>query len=121
MRKVCIRRDDRRVRSTKLEGDHDVFGDGTTILKPAFGHTQGHQVLFLNLPRTGPLLLAGDLYHYRAERAMGKLPTFEFNKEETRAARADIEAFIMRTKAQLWIQHDLEAFRNLKKAPDFYD
>jgi glyoxylase-like metal-dependent hydrolase (beta-lactamase superfamily II) len=36
--------------------DHDVFGDGTVVLKYAPGHTPGHQMLFLKLARTGPVL-----------------------------------------------------------------
>src|SRR5436190_19309912 len=42
--------------------DHDVFGDGTVIIKFTPGHTPGHQSLFLKLARTGPVLLSGDLY-----------------------------------------------------------
>jgi glyoxylase-like metal-dependent hydrolase (beta-lactamase superfamily II) len=109
-------------RTTLLrDEDHDVFGDGTVVLKRAAGHTPGHQVLFLKLARTGPVLLSGDLYHYRAERTLGKLPTFEFNQEQTRAARKTIEAFMTKTGAQLWIQHELDAHRKLKKAPEFYE
>ena len=44
--------------------EHDVFGDGTVILKAAPGHTPGHQVLYVKLPETGPVVLSGDLYHY---------------------------------------------------------
>lgn len=101
--------------------EHDVFGDGTVVLKLAAGHTPGHQVLFLRLPKTGPIVLSGDLYHYPQERTMDRYPTFEFNVDQTRAARKDLDAFLARTKAALWIQHDLGAHRRLKKAPDFYE
>jgi len=100
--------------------EHDVFGDGTVILKAAPGHTPGHQVLYLNLPETGPVVLSGDLYHYAAERTMGKYPTFEFNVEQTKASRAAVETFMTQRKARLWIQHDFTAHAALKKAPDFY-
>jgi len=100
--------------------EHDVFGDGTVILKAAPGHTPGHQVLYVNLPETGPVVLSGDLYHYQAERTMGKYPTFEFNKDQTRVSRAAVETFLMKTKARLWIQHDLTAHTALKKAPQYY-
>jgi glyoxylase-like metal-dependent hydrolase (beta-lactamase superfamily II) len=63
--------------------DYDVFGDGRVVIKAAYGHTSGHQVLYLKLSKTGPVLLAGDLYHYREERATHKVPTFEFHKEES--------------------------------------
>jgi glyoxylase-like metal-dependent hydrolase (beta-lactamase superfamily II) len=100
--------------------EHDVFGDGTVILKAAPGHTPGHQVLYVNLPQTGPVVLSGDLYHYVAERTMGRYPTFEFNQDQTRASRAALETFMMKTKARLWIQHDFTAHAALKKAPEYY-
>jgi N-acyl homoserine lactone hydrolase len=101
--------------------DYDVFGDGTVVVKAAYGHTPGHQVLYLKLAKTGPVLLAGDLYHYQEERSTGKVPTFEYNKEQTLASRAAIEAFLKKTGAQLWIEHDLANFTKLKKAPAYYD
>jgi N-acyl homoserine lactone hydrolase len=100
--------------------EHDVFGDGTVILKAAAGHTPGHQVLCVNLPETGPIVLSGDLYHYQAERTKNRYPTFELNQDQTRASRAALEAFLTKTKARLWIQHDFTAHAALKKAPDYY-
>jgi glyoxylase-like metal-dependent hydrolase (beta-lactamase superfamily II) len=100
--------------------EHDVFGDGTVILKAAPGHTPGHQVLYVKLAETGPVVLSGDLYHYQAERTMGKYPTFEFNVDQTKASRAALETFLTKTKARLWIQHDWTAHQALKKAPEYY-
>jgi len=100
--------------------EHDVFGDGTVIVKAAPGHTPGHQVLFVNLPETGPVVLSGDLYHYAAERTMGRYPTFEFNVDQTKVSRAALETFMTQRKARLWIQHDFTAHAALKKAPEYY-
>jgi len=105
-----------------LEGkDFDVFGDGAVVVKAAYGHTPGHQVIALKLAKSGPILLSGDLYHYREERFTDKTPTFEFNGPQSLASRAAIEAFIKKTGAQLWIEHDLQLFRTLKKAPDYLE
>jgi N-acyl homoserine lactone hydrolase len=101
--------------------DYDVFGDGTVVIKAAYGHTPGHQVVYLKLAKTGPILLAGDLYHYQEERNTDKTPTFEFDRDESLASRAAIEAFIKKTGAQLWIEHDLAHFNQLKKAPSYYE
>jgi len=101
--------------------EYDVFGDGTVVIKSAPGHTPGHQVLYVKLAKTGGVLLSGDLYHYPEERALNRVPTFEFNQEQTRACRVLIEAFLRKTDAQLWIQHDLRANAKLKKAPDYYE
>jgi glyoxylase-like metal-dependent hydrolase (beta-lactamase superfamily II) len=101
--------------------EYDVFGDGAVMLKSAAGHTPGHQVLFVKLAKTGGVVLSGDLYHYPQERTMNRLPTFEFNEEQTRAARKSVDDFLARTKSQLWIQHDFNAHAKLKKAPQYYD
>ena len=101
--------------------DYDVFGDGTVIIKPAPGHTPGHQVLFLKLPKTGPVLIAGDLYHYNEERNTDHVPSFEFNKEQSLASRAKVEEFLKTSGAQLWIEHDYAANAKLKKAPAYYE
>jgi glyoxylase-like metal-dependent hydrolase (beta-lactamase superfamily II) len=101
--------------------DFDVFGDGTVVVKSAPGHTPGHQVLFVRLPKTGPVLLAGDLYHYPEERTTGRIPTFEFNVEQSKASRAKIEAFIKAQRAQLWIEHDIATHAKLPKAPAYVE
>ena len=101
--------------------EHDVFGDGTVVIKSAPGHTPGHQVLYLKLAKTGGVVLSGDLYHYPEERALDRVPTFEFNPEQTRATRAVIDAFLKKTGAQLWIQHDFNGNAKLKKSPNFYE
>ena len=99
----------------------DVFGDGSVIIKSAPGHTQGHQVLYVKLAKTGGVLLSGDLYHYPAEKMLDRVPTFEFSQEQTRASRVAVDAFMKKTGAQLWIQHDFEGNSKLKKSPQYYE
>jgi glyoxylase-like metal-dependent hydrolase (beta-lactamase superfamily II) len=101
--------------------EHDVFGDGRVIVKHAPGHSEGHQVLYVKLARTGGVVLSGDLYHYPEERTLGRLPTFEVSEEQTAASRRELDAFLMRTGAKLWIQHDLVGHRALRKAPEYYE
>jgi glyoxylase-like metal-dependent hydrolase (beta-lactamase superfamily II) len=101
--------------------EYDVFGDGSVVIKAAPGHSPGHQVLFLKLKKTGPVVLSGDLYHYPEERKLHKVPTTEFNADQTAASRAEVEAFLKKTGAQLWIQHDLTANQKLKKSPQYYE
>ena len=101
--------------------DLDVFGDGSVVIMSTPGHTQGHQVLFVRLPKRGPVVLAGDLYHYPEERATGRIPTFEFNAEQSAASRKKIEAFIKQNKAELWIEHDIATHAKLPKAPAFVE
>jgi glyoxylase-like metal-dependent hydrolase (beta-lactamase superfamily II) len=101
--------------------DYDVFGDGSVVLKLAKGHTPGHQILYVKLAKTGGVVLSGDLYHYPEERTLNRLPTFEFNVDQTRESRQAVDAFLKKTGAQLWIQHDFTAMARVRKAPAFYE
>jgi glyoxylase-like metal-dependent hydrolase (beta-lactamase superfamily II) len=108
-------------RITLNNSDHDVFGDGTVIIKSAPGHTPGHQMLFLKLRNFGPLLLAGDLYHVPEERTLDRVPTFDFDAAMTRATRRKVEEFLRETGATLWIQHDPVTNASVKRPPAYYD
>ena len=101
--------------------DYDVFGDGTVVLKLTPGHTPGHQVLFVKLAKTGPVVISGDLYHYPEERTLNRVPTFDVDPRQTAASRAALDVFLNKTGAQLWIQHDLAANAKMKKAPGYYE
>jgi glyoxylase-like metal-dependent hydrolase (beta-lactamase superfamily II) len=103
------------------QDEHAVFGDGSVVIKSAAGHTPGHQVLYLKLAKTGGVVLSGDLYVYPESRTLQRYPTHEFNQEQSAASRAAIEAFLNKTAAQLWIQHDFTANAKLRKAPDYYE
>jgi len=48
-----------------LEGDLDVFGDGSVTILSTPGHTPGHQSLLVHLPKTGWVVLSGDAAHFR--------------------------------------------------------
>jgi glyoxylase-like metal-dependent hydrolase (beta-lactamase superfamily II) len=101
--------------------EYDVFGDGKVILKLFAGHTPAHQALFVDLPKTGPVVLAGDLYHYPEERTLNRIPVRDFDKAQTAASRVVMETFLKEKGAQLWIQHDIAANEKLRKSPEFYD
>jgi glyoxylase-like metal-dependent hydrolase (beta-lactamase superfamily II) len=101
--------------------DYDVFKDGTVIIKTAPGHTPGHQMLFLKLRHTGPMLLAGDLYHLPEEKTLDRYPTFEFDPALTRVSRKKEQELVRQTGAFEWIQHNPAIYAKAKKAPDFYN
>ena len=102
--------------------EYDVFGDGTAVIKAAPGHTPGHQVLVLNLKSVGRVMIAGDLYHYPAERTLRRAPPDnEFNVAQSAASRARIEEYLSRTKTAIWIQHEWAQIAKLNKSPEYYE
>ena len=105
----------------ELSGDHDVFGDGSVVIKRAAGHTPGHQTLFVKLKKTGNVLLSGDLAHFTKNWDNRRVPSFNFDKDMSVKAMDDMAAFMKENKATFWIQHDLEQNRKIKRAPKFYE
>jgi N-acyl homoserine lactone hydrolase len=104
-----------------LKGDHDVFGDGTVILKHTPGHTPGHQVLYVKLTKTGGVVLTGDLYHWLAEHTLDRMSPREREAGQTKASRDALDEFMKKNKAQLWVGHDLLEFSKRDRSPKFYE
>ena len=46
-----------------LDGDTDVFGDGSVTLFATPGHTPGAQSLLVHLKNSGFIILSGDVVH----------------------------------------------------------
>jgi N-acyl homoserine lactone hydrolase len=110
-------------KTTIIDGNYDVFGDSNVIIVPTPGHTPGHQSLLVKLARTGPVILAGDLYHYPIEVTDRDFNPYGGGKisDEENASRAKIDALMKQTGAKLWISHDLTLFGTLKISPSYYD
>lgn len=104
-----------------IDGDHDVFGDGRVRIISAPGHTPGHQVLFIDLENSGPVVLSGDLYHLAISRQDRRVPAFNVDKAMTLASMDRVEALVEETGATFWIEHELALFEQLNKAPAYYD
>lgn len=56
-----------------VDGEHDVFGDGSVVLFPTGGHTRGHQSLRVECP-DGTAVLAGDACYMAETLHGGRLP-----------------------------------------------
>ena len=91
---------------TLLDGDHDVFGDGTVRLLTAPGHSAGHQVLLLTMPRAAPMVFCGDLWYSDAHRRPRLAPIWNHNLPQTWQSMNRIEQVIADTGARLVIAHD---------------
>jgi len=104
-----------------IEGDYDVFGDGTVMILRTPGHTPGHQVLKLKLQKSGTVILSGDLYHLRANRTFKRVPVYNVNRADTLASMSRVETIIKNTRGRLIVQHDPHEFQALPKPPAYLD
>lgn len=105
----------------ELQGDHDLFGDGSVRILRAPGHTVGSQVLLVDLVEYGPVVLSGDLYHFAAQRTGRRVPPFNVDEQATLESMARVEALLDATKAELWITHDPNQMKDLAHAPRSYN
>jgi N-acyl homoserine lactone hydrolase len=106
---------------TKLEGDRDIFDDGSIVVLSTPGHTPGHQSLLVKLPKTGELLLTGDAVHFKANWDNRGVPSNNVSKEQTLASMQKMADRLEKDKAQLWINHDKAQRDTLKMSPEFYE
>ena len=106
---------------TKVEGDKDVFGDGSVTILSTPGHTPGHQSLVVKLPKTGAVLLSGDAVHFQSNWDNRRVPAINTGQEQTRASMQRMAEILAREKATLWINHDKAQRDTLKMAPEYYE
>lgn len=103
----------------RLDGDHDVFGDGSVTIIATPGHTPGHQSLLVRLPKQGPVVLSGDLVHFRENWDAKRVPARNFDRTLSLKSMARIEALLLSEKAILWINHDRTQSASIPHAPAF--
>ncbi|WP_062061130.1 N-acyl homoserine lactonase family protein [Aquimarina longa] len=84
----------------KLNGDFDVFGDGTVVIKTMPGHTIGHQVLYIEAGLEKPILLTGDLYHFEKNRENKGVPSFNYDVAQTLKSMEAFEAYAKKLMLQ---------------------
>jgi len=104
-----------------IDGDTDVFGDGSVTLVSTPGHTPGHQSLLVHLKNSGFIILSGDVVHLEENFEKNRVPSLNTNNAESIASMQKIRQLIAMYKATLFINHDKKQTDKLKLLPAFYD
>ena len=104
-----------------IDGDYDVFGDGSVMILKTPGHTPGHQSLELKLKKSGVVVLSGDLWHMRDNYKFRRVPPFNVDRADTLASIDRVNVILKNTKGRLVIQHDPKDFKGLPKFPKYLD
>ena len=111
------------MKTIRLNGDFDLFNDGTVRIMRAPGHTPGSQFMAVKLPKTGTAILTSDVVYLQESLDKNLIPPIPGTQSPGDAYKSydrirhirDVE------NAKLFIGHDPELFKAAKKAPEFYD
>ena len=103
--------------TVKLHGDYDVFGDGSVLIVSTPGHTPGHQCLLVRLPERGTIVLSGDMVHFQDNWIHRRVPSRNFDKDQSLQSMEKVAALLAAQHAELWINHDKAQSASIPKAP----
>jgi N-acyl homoserine lactone hydrolase len=104
-----------------LDGDTDVFGDGSVTLVSTPGHTPGSQSLLVHLKNSGFIILSGDVVHLEQSFEKDIVPSLNTDKAASIASMEKVKQMIATYQAKLFINHDKAQSDTLKLLPAFYD
>ena len=98
-----------------VDGEHDLFGDGSAVCLPTFGHTPGHQSLRVRLA-SGDIVLAADACYLRRTLEDGLLPPLADDHDAQAASLARLRA-LEAAGARIFVGHDPDFWASVPQAP----
>ena len=99
----------------QVDGEHDLFGDGSVVCIPTWGHTPGHQSLRVRTPK-GEVVLTGDACYFCRTLRERRLPRFVHDREQMLASLERLAA-LERGGARLYFGHDPLFWKDVPQAP----
>lgn len=107
----------------RIKGDFDLFGDGSVVIHRSRGHTKGTQMLVVRLPKTGTVVLTSDAAYFRDNVEKNLIPNIVLAYDPVGIVKGYdwIRRMIATENASYFTSHDPDAWKPLKKAPEFYE
>ncbi len=98
-----------------IDGEHDVFGDGSVVCIPTHGHTPGHQSLRV---RTGDddIVMTADACYLRRTLENLHLPTTTYDREQMLESIRRLRA-LRDAGATIITGHDPDTWQTIPQAP----
>jgi N-acyl homoserine lactone hydrolase len=104
------------LRYQAVDGEHDVFGDGSVVLFPTYGHTPGHQSLRVRSGRE-TLVFTADACYTRENMDREILPTVVWDEAEMAHSLRRLRDLRDRQGARTLYGHDPAQWEMLPQAP----
>ena len=104
----------------EIDGDYDLFDDGTLRLVKAPGHSPGQQVLIAKLPNHGRICMAADTGHQRdGFESMTPMP-WDWSTNAMTQTRMRMKQ-LERSGVPLFFCHDADDFAKLPSGGQYWD
>jgi N-acyl homoserine lactone hydrolase len=107
----------------QLTGDLDLFADNSVVVRRWVGHTPGSQMMVVRLPKTGTAILTSDNVYFAENVTKNLLPDVSLAYDPVGIMNAYqwIREMQARENAKFFTAHDPDAWKAMKKAPDFLE
>jgi N-acyl homoserine lactone hydrolase len=107
----------------ELNGDLDLFGDGSIYIHRQVSHTPGSQMVVVRLPKTGPVVLTSDVCYLMENLQKDLLPSVSlaYDPAGMLDGYAWIKHLMSAEGADVIFAHDAETFKKHKQAPEYYE
>ena len=112
-----------RVKVMELNGDLDLFGDGSIYIHRQVSHTPGSEMVVVRLPKTGPVVLTSDACYLMENLQKDILPSvaIAYDPEGMLDGYAWIKHLMSAEGADVIFAHDAETFKKHKHSPEYYE
>lgn len=99
----------------EIEGEHDLFGDGSVVCVPTWGHTPGHQSLRVRT-HGGEVVLAADACYLRRTLEELHLPATVHDRQAMRASLLKLR-MLRASGARIFYGHDPDFWASVPQLP----
>jgi N-acyl homoserine lactone hydrolase len=115
--------DSKKYNVVRLEGDLDLFGDGSIEFRRAPGHTPGSQFAIVRLPKSGTIVLTSDVVYLKENLDKNLIPPIPGTWSPMAMYESYQKVRLVRDgeSASVFFAHDPEVFKATKHAPDYYE
>lgn len=101
---------------TQIDGEYDLFDDGSVVTVPTYGHTPGHQSLKVRLESGAEIVMAGDACYMRKTLEDLHLSSILLDPEQS------LQSLLLLRKlqaggARIFYGHDPEFWSGVPQAP----
>jgi len=94
-----------------IDGEHDLYGDGSVVLFPTYGHTPGHQCARIRLS-SGEVVLTADCCYFKRSLDEMRLPPQYHDREQSLATLRTVQG-LRQQGARIFYGHDGEFWKSV--------